>query len=451
MDVKGTAKPYYILVGGECHEIQGVMPRSKRELMHTSLTYVASAYDKLREAGVAREQIITIVQLEDYLLGLKDGGYPKSMYLKECARLIKEGGPDYDFDMVNPETIWNVLLGLKSKDYPKVVPKDKGTVKSLTVAIYSHGDSHPAVRVKTETKKDTKQDTTEKNAKELIGPAKRKPYLHPLKHEWFVHMPYPSKTKVGKNMLEFVATDGSVGAGKTREKPLCYLYATQIRAIFVKLFTEFPKTPVICLLNYCRSGGGIEFLRRPNTRKLLGANDWPLFVMSSCQAHHDALVGGLWDTFFFNLANSIAALPKEKDKTLNDLFFISKRDYHRRNRYELKDIVKTLAFPSIFAESKDVNAVAVRYDTDLANVVCASKDGSPDFDKVRKMQEQYKDGTRWSGKKVVFYHPNDWKGEEVDLVEAVKEAQNRSAIPEALQGSSSTGKFTISDVYQVEK
>mmetsp|Transcript_31946 Transcript_31946/g.51793 ORF Transcript_31946/g.51793 Transcript_31946/m.51793 type:complete len:191 (-) Transcript_31946:140-712(-) len=171
---------------------------------------------------------------------------------------------------------------------------------------------------------------------------------------------------------------------RCRNKPEYYLYATQLRSIFCSLFQENPKRPVIALLNYCRSGGGIEFLRRSYTRKALGAEKWPLYLMSSCQASHDALVGGLWETWFQHLSKRIPKLMSSDAKdtvnntniTLGKLFFESKKEYHIKNKYELKDLVKTFAFPSIFGETNNQNAVAVRYDADLAKVICSSSDGN---------------------------------------------------------------------------
>jgi hypothetical protein len=159
------AGAWYVLVGGEAYECQG--KPTGRDLMHTSLSYIAQAYAHLRGAGVPRSRIITIVQLDDYLCGLRmrDTEYPKSMYLKECKLLLSEGGVDYDHHAVNPHTIWAVLLGMSGVGTPKVVPKE---ATSVMFAVYSHGDSHPA----------------HAGAKEKPGTA-----LDPTKHEWFCHLP----------------------------------------------------------------------------------------------------------------------------------------------------------------------------------------------------------------------------------------------------------------------
>jgi len=108
---------------------------------------------------------------------------------------------------VCPSTVWRVVLGLKNENYPKVVPKGKDKVKSLTLAIYSHGDSHPAVKIikhqhqhqhqeKKEADNAAAAAATENGSSNLMGPPDLKPHLDPLKHEWFVHMPYPNKDRV---------------------------------------------------------------------------------------------------------------------------------------------------------------------------------------------------------------------------------------------------------------
>ena len=101
--ISQEAGAYYILVGGEANSTQGP-ELHKRELVHTSLSFIAEAYNQLRESGIPRERIITMVQLQDYFRTpwLRDDQYPKVMYLKKCARLLEEGGADYDGPLVNP-------------------------------------------------------------------------------------------------------------------------------------------------------------------------------------------------------------------------------------------------------------------------------------------------------------------------------------------------------------
>ena len=501
-------KAYFVLVGGEAYESHG--KPAGRDLMHTSLTYVASAYAQLRNAGVPREQIITIVQLKDYLdnLGMHADEYPKSMYLKECSLLLQEGGADYDFRSVNPETIWAVLLGRASAKHPKVVPIDSSS--SVTFAIYSHGDSHPVSAGQ-------KEETSAS--------------LHPLRHEWFCHLPYPcdSLSDLTQRMTEFVAMDGSRKAGHGRNRPLCYLYATQLRAVFAQMFRNRPSRPVVGLLNYCRSGGGLEFMRRTTARRVLGVDTWPLFLMSSCQASKDALVGGLWNCWFeiickhlrvmmddtamcgeseartrtsapsanadarsqepLETAHAITltssrrkrrcrtscslkrtkhghhgpfrklsyAASREIEKkqqrrllevgsdpsvlTLQDLYLQSQSLYFHRNKYELKDYVKTHAYASNVEQSSE------SFDWDLGRFICAGPGGLPDYQAIEKMQKAYRDGSWYAGRiKVKFWHPRRWGGDEVSLVDAVKKARTQIAQPSAVWGHPTVAALALRDL-----
>jgi hypothetical protein len=222
-----------VLVGGEHYTTQGAVLET-RELLHTSLTFVAEAYNTLREAGVPRTQIITIVQLQDYLRTpwLQDGKYPKSMVVAKCARMIAEGGADYDFETVNPATVWAVLRGrrrLSSDDpqapprFPKVVPCDPGVVASLHLSVYSHGDSHPATAacaaaVAAAAARSKKHATTS-DVSNVVEVAEG---MDPLAHEWFAHMPYPAQPEeLAAEILSFIATEHATA--KNVSRPACFL------------------------------------------------------------------------------------------------------------------------------------------------------------------------------------------------------------------------------------
>ena len=143
-------------IGGEARQLQGGAPE-EREFVHTSLSFVGKAYAQLRAAGVPRSRIITIVQLQDTLRVLHMGvtgeiqtGIPPAYYQEQkanteaaCRRMIDEGGADYDYDAVNPETVWNVLTGGEGARAGKVIPAEDSD-SPIFFAIYSHGDSHSA-------------------------------------------------------------------------------------------------------------------------------------------------------------------------------------------------------------------------------------------------------------------------------------------------------------------
>ena len=300
------ADTWYVLVGGEATETQGPNVQT-RELIHTSLSFVCEAYDQLRSSGVPRSRIITIVQLDDYLGSahldaVRDVDYPKCMYLKKCERMIREGGADYDYDKVNPATLWSVLQGNESSDYPKVVPKSKDSCSAIFLGVYSHGDSHPSTGSTEERKKDRHTDSA--RGMDVVSVAAD---LDPTQHEWYFHLPYPTPVELRSETMSFVATEASKDAGRGRNRPECYFYASQLRSCLASMFRDRPDRPVIALLNYCRSGGALSFMKREATRRAYGADDWPLWLMASSQANHDALVGGLWTSFF----DSVAAVVTE--------------------------------------------------------------------------------------------------------------------------------------------
>ena len=121
---EGPGPASYVLVGGEAWNWHGVEP-IKRQLSHTSVSFVCRAYNQLRELGVPPSSIITIVQLRDYLDGLniaaqtegvdsrlKIGyGFAHQSTLSAASRMLAEGGPTYDGKDVNPYTFWSVMNG----------------------------------------------------------------------------------------------------------------------------------------------------------------------------------------------------------------------------------------------------------------------------------------------------------------------------------------------------
>jgi hypothetical protein len=57
-----------------------------------------------------------------------------------CARLIADGGADYDHEHVNPAVFMDVLTGDKTGG--RVVPSGEGS--AVIIGLYSHGWSHEA-------------------------------------------------------------------------------------------------------------------------------------------------------------------------------------------------------------------------------------------------------------------------------------------------------------------
>ena len=316
-------------MGGEASSLQGG-PHADREFMHTSLPFIGSAYEELRRSGVRREKIITICQLGDYVDDTVEAwlraqpDIAQRRFIEQqrtrtraaCARLIDEGGSDYDRNDVNPATVISVLTGKAHGRGGRVVPLDHSG--PIVFANYSHGDSHGA--------------------------------------EWFAHLPYPSP--VGNDhLLDFVAVSGSGSNNRGEILAPFLLYGTQLRVVFHELFSRQPSRPVVGLLNFCRAGGVADFMRRPAEVNYLGLAAWPLYLMCSSGAGADSLVGGFWEAWFCALKQSAttdaAAATAGKTSgaeeggscaTVADLFRAATRGYYRANVYELMNEVKQRCF-----------------------------------------------------------------------------------------------------------
>jgi hypothetical protein len=420
---------WFVLVGGEAKETHG---GAIRELQHASLSHVGRAYEKLRQSGVPRSRIITVVQLADFLSHSEPGSWMKSYYESICELLIKEGGADYDFDLVNPATIGSVLLG---EGDGKVVPKDASAV---LFAMYSHGDSY-GVFDKSTTQGGANSSASGDMSINYMDPAIVPKGLDPQTNEWYAHMPYPCPQHQVSELYSFVATQNG-------KNPHCYLYATQLKQIFARMFHDSPSRTVVGLLNYCRSGGALNFMRDESeaVRAFYGSDKWPLFLMSASQPSHDALVGGLWEAFFDCFTAAIGSIDTcDLDNSLCSVYRRAKHKYLEDNRYQLKDLVATFAYASNFGEDDDT------YSEDLFRLICAGPEGTPDFEALQALQQDYREGgTRGEGttrqikrsrkkKKILLWHPQHWGGPEVDLVEAVRKAQAVMAAPEVVFGGES--------------
>lgn len=428
----GPDEAYHVLVGGDGYDSQGPNVES-RDLLHTSLTFVGEAYNQLREAGVPRDKIITIVQLNDYLDRLPLAQYPREMVENRCARLIAEGGADYDHEQVNAATVVAVLRGMTRHHtdnprtrarWPKVIPRSAGTAVFLSV--YSHGDSHPTSIAA------VARAAAARRQSHSYLPVRVPESMDSREHEWFAHLPYPAQPPAfAEELLAPISTEFA-----QHHRPRCLLYASQLKMCFSELFATAPKRPIVVLCNFCRSGGMLSFMRNPVARRAFGLDDWPLVLMASSQPEHDALVGGLWTAWFEQLESWFLG-HSGKDLELGDLISAARTSYFRKNVYELKDHVGTLAYVSNVEEDDET------YPADLFHLCCGGKDGEPDWDGLAHLQASYADGTRY-GRKVLIWDPHDWGGRPVDLVKAVREARRRVAIPDHAVGSDGTLRIKLS-------
>lgn len=435
---------WFLLIGGESLEEQG-SDLTKRQFLHTSLNFIGQAYENLRSAGVPRENIIVIAQLMDYLRSphVTVDSYPYQSVQQSCDRLIREGGVDYDFENVNPGTVWCVMKGARSIHYPKVIPPDSG---SIFFGIYSHGDYHPS-------HPQPPSPTPHNLPAHTRAPLP--PSINPYNHEWFAHMPYPiAFPDLAGEMLSFVSTAGA--SGERFHTPQRYLYATQLRSIFVHLFTENPKRPVVGLLNFCFSGGMVEFMKQPFARSYCGADSWPLFLMSASQSTHPALVGGLWTDFFSLFSNEImkkvdrvSQVPsasliqrcgeqikkrlrssrlkssEEIPMTLQEFFLRVRSLYFQNCSYELHGHV----ISTVFAGRG--RRVWSSFSVEIMPYLSSGPDGEPDYQGLEELQEKYKK------RGLTIWYSDRWGEVEANLVEAVKEARKFVAIPDVVYGENS--------------
>jgi len=187
-------------------------------------------------------------------------------------------------------------------------------------------------------------------------------------------MPYPAHS-TDYSVRTFVATQ------QARNNPACNFYATKLRQALAQIYALAPQRPVVCLLNFCRSGGFLEFFRNEAAVAQIGAESWPLFLAASSQANHDALVGGLWRSFFETLAS-----PALSSTTLAQFLALAKFTYNRQCRYELNDITHTFAYTSIFENSfkpprtqAESLRVTGNYNAALHRLIVGGPDASPDF------------------------------------------------------------------------
>ena len=105
--------------------------------------------------------------------------------------------------------------------------------------------------------------------------------------------------------------------------------------------------------------------------------------MSSSQPGRDSLVAGLWESWFRQLGQALRGVGG--DVSVADFFLAVKKEYHEQNAYELVNKIKDLAYPSIGAYA-DFDP----YHADLMAVVTTGEGGSPDFEGLGRLQQDYK-------------------------------------------------------------
>jgi hypothetical protein len=289
------------------------------------------------------------------------------------------------------------------------------------------------------------------NSPEVLPIMRREipPHIPQHENEWFAHFPYPCQPRAYRELMyAFISTDG--GHSNGHKAPECQLYATHIAMIVARLFPkqEHPHIrPVVGLLNFCRSGGGLDFMRREGFRSFYQPQYWPVYIMSAAQANKDALVGGLWDSYFQCLANQLT-LPTSTTNTriaaasasLHDLFLAAKAMYRHKHVYELFGHICHAAYPS----------AGKSFRSDLQPLLTSGDFGAPDFVKIAQLQEDYRKGGIYYRRKIYIYDTYNW-GTEIDLVLVVSRCLLHIALPDCVFGElSGVETFDTKDIFHFE-
>ena len=374
---------------------------------HCSMEHVGAAFDSLRAAGVPRDRIIVIAQIEERREWLRRAiatGEPRctsaaadrqetgdeaaaeasrKIYQRKlaaleqtCGGIIREGGADYDSEAVNPETVFNVLTGALNnepcQESGPIVPRD---CQGIALMIYSHGCSHETAPIDSEYYRHllttTLCDVCGKPHPPADASATQPDHEHVSlrTNEWYVHMPHnaPSATQavaaVNKSAVPEAVTSTVVNtsvvvqqdivaayegiAHSEHPHPYSLLYWQILFRIYHRRFSAAPSVPMLVLLNSCRSGGLSKFLEQEIVDRTYGVRNWPLYVMSSSQAERDAVVGGLWTSWFTKLetlqpaadpdaTTGIDLLPAlDSGPTVSEYFAEVAAQYNESHTYDL--------------------------------------------------------------------------------------------------------------------
>ena len=246
-------------------------------------------------------------------------------------------------------------------------------------------------------------------------------HVDPLTNEWYAFFPYAPDPPVPR-LLDFVCV---AGASSKHDRPETLLYSTQLKALLFELFRKRPKRPILGLLNYCKSGGNLEFMRRTAAVDHYGANKWPLWLMASSGACHNSLVGGLWQSFFDNLS------PLQKSQERCSFAEYYRRvvfKYHKDNSYELLNLIKSQSYPMFEVEESPDDT----YHQDLSGLLCAGEFGEPDFRALTKLQLRYHSGEKFGRPIYICFPKSDRR---VDLAAVVRGCTAKIAAPEEVHGA----------------
>eukprot|EP00397_Hematodinium_sp_SG-2012_P016541 GEMP01016881.1.p1 GENE.GEMP01016881.1~~GEMP01016881.1.p1 ORF type:complete len:772 (+),score=171.40 GEMP01016881.1:153-2468(+) len=299
---------YCVLVGGESG---GRMVADKRNTRsgkylagHCSVQNVGQAYAAL-VPYFGKAHMVVICQVRETLEWLKNAsasekaceqlagrrslletmGRQYRETLEDCKELLADGGAQYDYTWVNPKTVMDVLRELTDK-----------TPRSVLLILNSHGNCHAA------------------------NPGRQDGH-----DEWYLHFPYPAPESWGEVEMaaykgleeDDVSTDW--GAPKQRFR----LYSQQLFKAYHCLSEWSPHTSLICLYQFCLSGGFANILSLDSYKNFFGTTKWPMYLMVTSKKYESALGSfmGIWVRALRH------ALEGEPECTLGDLYDRVEKEY----------------------------------------------------------------------------------------------------------------------------
>eukprot|EP00659_Diplonema_papillatum_P022939 gene22939-35162_t len=276
--------------------------------------------------------------------------------LAACSALLANGGPDYDFERLTPETVLSILSGEPARETDRVLPKSG--VSSCFVWLTSHGGHHPVAVGDEVCEEGADEKEKEKGEQALtcfdgkrplrINVADRvcdvcgsphdagKEYDHEhssLKtREWFMLMPFRSTdaakygavTTAGRDMRCAAVTDVK---DLSVVSPLTCLYWQQVVSSIAAPCAA--GTKFVMLYQFCTSGGHCKWLTDPAYLRYLSVNEWPVFQMATSKEQQYSLGATFTTTFMSCLSNTIA-----RDGTLGDAYAEAERIYWQQHQVE---------------------------------------------------------------------------------------------------------------------
>lgn len=272
-----------------------------------------------------------------------------------CRPILDAGGTDYDGDLVNPQTVVQVLTG-EAPHGRKCVPKTGA--RSMFLWFNMHGSDH-AVSV----------GVDEKGKPIKIQPGDRKcdvcnkPHLPKLEknyshghstlatREWYMLMSHRSRDE---KMYEYVSTAGhnmDPASPIHESSPLSRFYWQHMFRAIHKVQKSDPGRAVVCLYQFCTSGGHLKWMKNPGIRRFHSTHKWPIFMMATSRELQYSLGFSFSKIFLAHLAHFLArGSALEKRVTLQESYDATLTQYWDSHRVEKRYNERAVTASARFGE-----------------------------------------------------------------------------------------------------